>query len=316
MKLGLSECLLGTACRYDGAGSRDRFITDVLSDYFEFVPYCPERLIFPTPREAIRQVEIDGKIEIETSNTKRRVTQEVQEISDRLAEDVMHHHICGYILKSKSPTCGLERVKVYQPKNAPSEKKGVGLFAQALLERYPYLPIEEEGRLLDPWLRENFLMQVFAYEDLRNFLAGEPQMRELVAFHTAYKYLIYAKSTQSYKALGNVVANKEKKPLDQVLHAYRLGFLHAISLKGNVAKTYNVLLHIYGYFKKLITPEERQFMLGTIEEYRDKVVPLIAVTKIINLYVQRFDVAYLQKQKFLNPYPEKLALRSELEAYK
>jgi uncharacterized protein YbbK (DUF523 family) len=210
MKLGISSCLIGNLCRYDGAHSKDAFVYNILQKYFEIVPYCPETIIFGAPRETIRLVKKDGDIKVFTTNTIKDVTKELDDISKSCAQQIEKDDICGFILKSKSPTCGMERVKVYQEKNAPSVKEGVGLFAKHIKSLYPYLPVEEEGRLNDPWLKENFLMQVFAYKDLHEFLKEKPSINQLVEFHTSYKYLIYAKSQKFYKELGNIVANREK----------------------------------------------------------------------------------------------------------
>jgi uncharacterized protein YbgA (DUF1722 family)/uncharacterized protein YbbK (DUF523 family) len=318
MKLGVSACLLGTACRYDGVGASDKFVVSILQKYFDTVAYCPETIIWGSPREAIRQVlSEEGELKIMTSTKNpKEVTSELENISKECANKIQNDDLCGFILKSSSPTCGLERVKVYKPFNAPSVKNGIGVFAKQIKEKYPYLPVEEEGRLIDPWLRENFLMQIFAYQDLHNFLKSIPTFNDLVIFHTSYKYLIYSKAQKSYTTLGRIVANKEKKQLDEILVEYKEEFLKAISLKGNVNKTYNVLLHMFGYFKKLITKEEKEEILEALNEYKERIIPLIAVMKIINLYVKRFDVQYLKVQKFLNPYPSELALRSDIKAYK
>ena len=318
MKLGVSACLLGTPCRYDGVGASDKFVVSILQKYFDTVAYCPETIIWGSPREAIRQVlSEEGELKIMTSTKNpKEVTAELENISKECVNKIQNDDLCGFILKSSSPTCGLERVKVYKPFNAPSVKNGIGVFAKQIKEKYPYLPVEEEGRLIDPWLRENFLMQIFAYQDLHNFLKSTPTFNDLVIFHTSYKYLIYSKAQKSYTTLGRIVANKEKKQLDEILVEYKEEFLKAISLKGNVNKTYNVLLHMFGYFKKLITKEEKEDILQALQEFKDKIIPLIAVMKIINLYVKRFDVQYLKVQKFLNPYPRELALRSEIKAYK
>ncbi|MDD4328707.1 MAG: DUF523 and DUF1722 domain-containing protein [Aliarcobacter sp.] len=318
MKLGVSACLIGTQCRYDGIGANDKFVIDVLQKYFQTVPYCPETIIWGSPREAIRQTLSEtGELKIVTSTKNPKdVTTELENVSIECADKIQNDDLCGFILKSASPTCGLERVKVYKPFNAPSVKNGIGVFAQQIKEKYPYLPVEEEGRLIDPWLRENFLMQIFAYQDLHNFLKSTPTFNDLVIFHTSYKYLIYSKAQKSYTTLGRIVANKDKKQLDEILLEYKEEFLKAISLKGNVNKTYNVLLHMFGYFKKLITKEEKEDILQALQEFKDKIIPLIAVMKIINLYVKRFDVQYLKVQKFLNPYPKELALRSDIKAYK
>ena len=316
MKLGISSCLLGNFCRYDGAHAKDDFVVNVLANYFEFVPYCPEKIIFGTPRESIRLIEMDEQIKVFTNNSLKEVTHELEEISQTLSQQMADDELCGIILKSKSPTCGMERVKVYQPNSSFNEKKAEGVFAKAIKEKYPYLPMEEEGRLHDPWLRENFLMQLFAYKDLFSFLQSNPSMNDLVQFHTGYKYLIYAKSQLAYKALGQIVANHEKLPMEKLLKEYQVQFLKAITLKGDKKKTYNVLLHIFGYFKKLITKEEKQDLLEAIDEFKEEIIPLIAVIKLLNIYTNRFELEYLQQQKFLHPYPKELALRSDVKAYK
>lgn len=316
MKIGVSSCLLGSKCRYDGSGSKDGFVVDELSKYFELIGYCPEEKIFGTPRDTIRLVEVDGDIKVHIGKSSVDVTKQLEESSEFFAKKAKQDDLCGFVLKSKSPTCGLERVKVYQPVNAPSEKKGVGLFAAQLKKIYPYLPIEEEGRLNDPWLKENFLMQVFSYNDLNEFLKSDPKINDLVKFHTAYKYLIMAKSQSSYKLLGSIVANHDKLPFEQVLENYKLEFLKAIENKGTRKKTYNVLLHIVGYFKKQLSKDEKEHIIDTCNEYKEGIIPLIAVTKLINLYVKKFDEKYLKKQKFLHPYPKELSLRSDIKAYK
>lgn len=316
MKIGVSSCLLGNKCRYDGSGSKDGFVVDGISNYFEIIGYCPEEPVFGTPRDTIRLVEVDNDIRVHIGKNGEDVTDVLKNSSCQFAQKAKNDDLCGFILKSKSPTCGMERVKVYQPKNAPSQKKGVGLFAKELRKLYPYLPIEEEGRLNDPWLRENFLMQVFAYNDLKTFLKDAASFKELVEFHTSYKYLIFAKSQKAYKKLGGIVANHGKLALDKVLEEYESEFLKAISEKNSIKKTYNVLLHIIGYFKKLITKEEKEHLISACDEYKEGIIPLIAVTKLINLYIKRFDQKYLHGQKFLHPYPKELSLRSDIKAFK
>ncbi|MFA9374478.1 MAG: YbgA family protein [Poseidonibacter sp.] len=316
MKLGISSCLLGAMCRYNGGHSKDDFIINELSNYFEFVAYCPEKMVFSTPREAIRLVRVDNEVRVKTTNSKEDVTDTLTNISKELTEEIHDDELCGFVFKSKSPTCGMERVKIYPNGEGQSENSGVGIFANLIKEKYPLLPTEEEGRLSDPWLRENFLMQIFAYKDIFDFLKNEPSFKKLVEFHTSYKYLVYAKSHVFYKKLGNIVANHDKNDLEKVLADYKQCFLELLAQKGTLANTYNVLLHIFGYLKNLISKDEKAEILETIEEFKQEIVPLITVIKILNLYVRRFDIEYLQTQKFLNPYPKELALRSTTKAYK
>ena len=317
MNLGVSSCLLGNMCRYDGHGAKDDFVFNSLKEYFNILPYCPENSIWSAPRDAIRQVSIDSEVKIFTS-TKNPidVTTILEEACEKMALKACSDDLCGFVLKSASPSCGMERVKVYQPLNAPSIKNGVGIFARKLKEKMPNLPIEEEGRLNDAWLRENFLMQVYAYSDLKNFLKKEKRISNLVEFHTSYKYLIYSKSQNSYKLLGKIVANSEKKDIGELYKDYENEFLKAIATKSTLNKTYNILLHIFGYFKKHITKEEKVDILESMYDFKNRVIPLISVIKIFNIYINRFDIVYLKNQKFLNPYPSKLALRSDLKAYK
>ncbi len=316
MRLGISACLLGTMCRYDGSDNKDGFIINTLGKYFDYEPYCPEAEVFGTPRPTIRLVEVNNETRVHTSFESKDLTDELDESCEKNANRIQNDMLCGFVLKSNSPTCGMERVKVYKDTNAPSEKKGTGRFAAKIKEKYPFLPLEEEGRLKDPWLRENFLMQIFAYKHIHEFVLGKPNFKDLIEFHTQYKYLIYAKSHIFYKKLGSIVANSEKKGLDTVLEEYKWAFLEAINEKGNIKKTYNVLLHIFGYFKKLITSSEKQEILEFIEDYKNKLIPLVAVINILNLYTKRFEHSYLLGQKFLNPYPKELALRSDIKAYK
>jgi uncharacterized protein YbgA (DUF1722 family)/uncharacterized protein YbbK (DUF523 family) len=316
MKIGISSCLDGNKCRYDGAGSKNDFVVDVIKKYFDTVSYCPEDKVFGTPRETIRLCEYDNVVKVMTNKEYQDITATLQESCDYFAEKIANDNLCGFILKSKSPTCGMERVKIYAKDTSFNEKKGVGLFAKRLLELYPYLPIEEEGRLSDAWLRENFLMQVFAYSNLHEFLDNNPTMGDLVQFHSEYKYLIYSKSQEQYKILGNIVANHEKYETEYVLEKYKIEFLKSIQIKSTKNKTYNVLLHIFGYFKKELTKGEKANILETLEDFKNGLVPLIVIIKIFELYVDKFNIDYLKQQVFLNPYPKQLALRSKLEAVK
>lgn len=316
MKIGVSACLLGTRCRYDGVGAKSDFVLHHLSEHFELVAYCPEDAIWGSPRQTIRLEERGDALRVIANQTQEDFTTKLQDMSETMARDMAKQELCGFVLKSKSPSCGLERVKVYQESSYLNEKRGTGIFAQAIKAHYPYLPLEEEGRLEDAWLRENFLMQVYAYKALHEFLQKEPTQGDLVAFHTDYKYLLYSKSHSVYKALGNIVANHDNKPLEELLECYKEAFLSAIAKKSTINNTYNVLVHIYGYFKNSITKEEKAHILQTLLEFKDKLIPLIAVIKLFMLYIQKYDIAYIKRQTFMNPYPKELALRSDIKAYK
>ncbi|NWF66758.1 MAG: DUF523 and DUF1722 domain-containing protein [Campylobacterales bacterium] len=317
MKLAISSCLLGIECRYSGEHTKDDFIVDVLSKYFEFLPICPEHEILGTPRESMRLVEVDVGIKAIGNKSQNDYTSLIENEGKKAIDLLNSEKICGYIFKSKSPSCGMERVKVYNGVNSSlNVKKGVGVFSKVIQDNFLYLPMEEEGRLQDDWLRENFLMQLFAYSNLQELLENANSIHDLIEFHTSYKYLILSKSTTSYEKLGQITANMDKLPFSELISSYKDEFLKAISIKSSINKTYNVLQHIYGYFKNDISKEEKAVVLESLDEFKDRLIPLIVIIKLFNLYIYKFNIEYLKKQKFLNPYPKELALRSHIKSGK
>lgn len=314
MLIGISDCLLGTKCRYDGQHKQSRFVTDVLSRYAQFVPFCPEHAALGTPRETMFLAQTDRGIRALNHKSRTDQTDKLQAYSDEAVKTLFAQPLCGFIFKSKSPSCGLERVKLYDENHQPLETKAQGLFARTVTEAFPLLPVEEEGRLEDPWLRENFMMQLFAYQAMIDFLAGRPKMGDLVAFHARYKFLLLGKNEVIYRQLGNIVANRDKQPLDRVLDEYRLLFLTAIAHKSSLKTTVNQLQHIYGFVKDKVDAAEKTALLESIDQYRQKIVPLIVPLKLIELAARKYGVDYLLSQAYLRPYPEALALRSHLDA--
>lgn len=313
MKLAVSACLLGENKRYDGTNKKDKFIVNELARYSEFVAFCPEHVAFNTPRETI-QLQKDGKeIKVYTVFSKTDVSKELEEAIKKEAEK-LEDDICGIVLKAKSPSCGLGSTKIYT--NGMPEGKHDGLFAKLCKENYGYLPIEEEARLNDAWLRENFIMQVFAYADMKKLSKTITKFKELVEFHTAYKYLLHAKNEDEYRELGRVVANHEKKELKEVLAEYEELFIKTIAFKSSIKKTANVLEHMLGFFKADLISQEKQHIKALIEQYKEKVIPLITVIEMFKLLSTKYNKEFLLAQKFLNPYPAELALRSDVKAGK
>ncbi len=311
LKIAVSACLLGEPIRYDKTGQRDRFITDKLGKYASFIPFCPEHLAFGTPRETIRIVLEDEHKKVLTVFSKSDVTEAMNDAVEHELHKIQAEDICGIILKSKSPSCGLGSAKYYTEKM--SEGKKDGLFAFTCKAHFVDFPIEEEARLIDPWLRENFVMQLFAYEDAMKFQKNIKTMQELVAFHTAYKFLLQSKHEANYRILGKIVANHDKKSLKEITEAYLTLFKKTIAYKGTISKTVNVLQHMVGFFKKELTNGEKQALHLQIEEFRDEIIPLIAVMSTIEFLAQKYTTTYLLGQKFLNPYPKDLALRSTIQ---
>lgn len=315
LKIGLSSCLFGTECRYDGGHKRDDFVVDRLSKYAEFSLYCPEDELFSHPRESLRLLLEDGEIRVVGNSSKKDVTKGLKDKSQELCNRIKLDDLDGFVLKSKSPSCGLERVKLYLP-NGMSTANVSGVFAKAIADSLPLLPLEEEGRLQDMWLRENFLMRVYAYFDVKNLQKNSSKLAEIIDFHTSYKYLILSKSQKHYKLLGKVVANGQNLPFKEVLDSYFLLFCEAISLKSSKGKTLNVLEHMAGFFKNELTKGEKKEIQKSFEEFKDGIIPLIVPIKLLELYINKHEISYLQNQKFLNPYPSELGLRSDIKAYK
>ncbi|MFZ1987318.1 MAG: DUF523 and DUF1722 domain-containing protein, partial [Desulfatitalea sp.] len=217
----------------------------------------------------------------------------------------------GFIFKKDSPSSGMLRVKVYNDSGMP-EKTGSGLFAKAFMERFPRVPTEEEGRLHDPKLRENFIERIFALQRWRTTLAEGKRLGRLVAFHTGEKLLLLSHSPGHYRAMGKLVAAGKQQPIDRLYGAYERTFVEALALKSTPVKHVNVLQHILGYFKKNLSADEKHEMLALIDDYRAGHVPLIVPVTLINHYVRKYAEPYLAQQSYLNPHPIALQLRNHV----
>lgn len=315
MKIGVSECLLGVKCRYDGSHAKDDFVTGMLAEYAELVPFCPEAAVLGTPRETMRFVRFDDGVKLVGNKSGREYTVPIREYSLEAVETIKREGLSGFVFKAKSPSCGVERVKVYTEAGMPAESVD-GLFARTVREALPYLPAEDEKRLLDPWLRENFILHLFAYERYMDFATRAESMKELVEFHSRHKFLLQSKHEGNYRELGSIVANHDKLPFEQVMKQYGDLFLATIAQKNSRGAAVNVLEHMYGFVKKAVTEEEKQLFLKSLGEFREGVIPMIAVLKLLEHFVVLHNVAYIKNQVFLDPYPAKLGLRSDIKAYR
>lgn len=315
MKIAVSACLLGAKVRFDAGHKHDRFITDELGEFAEFVSFCPEHLAFGTPRPTVRLVKINDSLRVQSNKTGEDLTDALMQTSHNELEKLKDEPLCGIIFKSKSPSCGMNSAKLYL-ENGMSDGKEDGVFMRLCRERYPLLPMEEEGRLEDAWLRENFVMQLFAYERFEKFKASTPTFKDLVHFHTIHKFMLQAKDEQLYRALGNIVGNHDTLHLNTVLGMYEFGFKTAIGRKSSIKRTCNVLEHMAGFFKDNLTKMEKKNLHGCIKEYADKIVPLIVPLSTIRLYAEKYNTHYLLDQFFLDPYPKTLALRSHIKSGK
>jgi len=315
MRLAVSACLLGEKIRFDGGHKRDRFITDTLSKYCNYIPFCPEHLAFGTPRPSVRLVEGDTGLRVESNKTQGDLTAKLMDASHHELSKIATEPLGGIILKSRSPSCGMGSAKVYL-ENGFCEGKGDGVFAALCKQHFPLLPIEEEGRLQDAWLRENFVMQLFAYDAMERFVHDQPDMNRLVQFHTRNKFMLQAKDEQRYRLLGQIVGNLEKRSFKSVLSDYERVFKEAIAQKSSIKRNRNVLEHMAGFFKRELTPGEKATLHEQINDYAAKIVPLITPVSTLLLYARKYETTYLLEQSFLSPYPKELALRSHLESGK
>ncbi|HEX5623191.1 MAG TPA: DUF523 and DUF1722 domain-containing protein [Sulfuricurvum sp.] len=315
MKIAVSACLLGEKIRFDGGHKHDRFITDELGEFAEFVPFCPEHLAFGTPRPSVRLVKSGETLLVHSNKDGSDLTQPLIEQSRHELSRLDTEKLCGIIFKSKSPSCGMKSAKLYL-ENGFCEGKEDGIFAAMCRERYALLPMEEEGRLEDPWLRENFVMQVFAYDRFETLKASAPTLGDLVMFHTAHKFMLQAKDEPLYRELGNIVANRNGLSFETLLGQYELGFKTAISRKSSIKRNRNVLDHLAGFFKKELTKGEKETLHDQIRDYADKIIPMIVPLSTIHLYAKKYNTLYLLNQTFLHPYPKTLALRSHIKSGK
>jgi uncharacterized protein YbgA (DUF1722 family)/uncharacterized protein YbbK (DUF523 family) len=312
IRIGISACLLGRKVRYDGGHKHDHFITDTLGQYFEWVSVCPEvEIKLGTPRPTLRLERHDDQVRLVMPKQGRDLTGTMRTYAKKRVAGLADQDLCGYVLKKSSPSCGMERVKVYHPNGHPAGK-GRGLFAEALLEQFPLLPVEEEGRLHDPRLRENWITRVFAYHRLRHLFCGSWTVGQLVAFHAAHKFLLMAHCPKTLRELGPMVAAAKSAGRKELREAYESRFTTALARLATRAKNTNVLQHIVGFFKRDLDSASRAELLEHIEAYRLGHVPLVVPLVLVAHYVRLLDVGYLRDQIYLNPHPRELALRNHV----
>lgn len=306
IRLGISACLLGEPVRYDGGHKLDHYLKDTLGKYVEFVPVCPEvECGFGVPRETFRLVGNPANPRLVTTRTKRDFTERMEAWAKKRTAELEREELCGFVFKGGSPSSGMERVNVYDEKGVPT-KKGVGLFARAFMERFPLTPVEEDGRLHDPVLRENFIERIFTCRRWCEAMEGKNKTRALLDFHTKNKLLIMSHSPKHLQRMGHLAAKVKELPSKDIMGQYRVLLMEAMSLNATPSKNANVLMHMMGYFKKEIAAAEKQELLELIDEYRRGIIPLIVPVTLINHYVRKYSPPYL------NSHPLELQLRNRV----
>ena len=312
IKLGISACLMGELVRWNGGHSRDRYLTDILGRYVEYVPVCPEvECGMGVPRETLRLVGHPDNPTLVTSKTNIDHTDRMTAWARRRVKELKKEHLCGFVFKKNSPSSGLFRVPVKNFKGMP-QKTGQGIFARVFTQYFPLIPVEEDGRLNDSKLRETFIEQIFTLMRWREILSKNKSMGNLVDFHTRHKLLIMSHSPNHLRTMGKLVANGNAFTMKDLYTQYEILLMWALSLKTTLKKNINVIQHIMGYFKNQLSPDEKQEMLEIIERYRQEHVPLIVPVTLLNHYVRKYEQPYLAQQFYLNPHPVALKLRNHV----
>ncbi|MBC2692374.1 MULTISPECIES: YbgA family protein [Pseudomonas] len=311
-KIAISACLLGDEVRYNGGHKQSQLCSRTLSQYFEFVPVCPEVAIgLGIPREPIRLVgDLRHPRAVGTVNPQLDATQPLADYGQRMAAELTD--LCGYIFMQKSPSCGLERVKVYHANGSPQDGGGRGIYAEAFCARHPDLPVEEDGRLNDPVLRENFLTRVFAYAAWQDLLQQGLSRRGLTDFHARYKYLLMAHNPLQYKALGKLLGNMGQSDPAELGPRYFSQLMAALKQCATRGTHSNVLQHLSGYFKQTLSVEDKQEVQHVIGQYRLGVVPLVVPLTLLKHHLRHHPDPYIAQQVYLQPHPENLSLRNAI----
>jgi uncharacterized protein YbgA (DUF1722 family)/uncharacterized protein YbbK (DUF523 family) len=312
VRLGISSCLLGQNVRYDGGHQLDRYLRDTLGLFVDYVPVCPEvEMGLSIPRETLRLVGDPAEPRLVFSKSGEDITERMTSWAQKRLDELEGENLCGFIFKSRSPSSGMARVKLYDRNGVPS-KNGVGLFARLLMEHFPLLPVEEDGRLNDPRLRENFLEAISTFRSWRELLAAGCKPAALVEFHSRHKLLFMSHSVELARKMGKLVAQAGLLPAGELFDQYQQLLMKAVRLTATPAKHVNVLQHALGYFKHQLCADEKQEMLELFDQYRRGVLPLSVPIALLNHYVRKYKPAYLDEQVYLHPHPVELHLRTGL----
>jgi uncharacterized protein YbgA (DUF1722 family)/uncharacterized protein YbbK (DUF523 family) len=311
LRLGVSVCLLGAKVRFDGGHKRNRFIIEELGAHFEFVPFCPEVAIgMGAPRPPIRLVgEVQAPRAVGSRDDSLDVTDALRQYSAITAARL--DGLCGFVFKKDSPSCGMERVKVYSNTGMP-QRDGSGIFARAVQEANPLLPVEEEGRLNDPGLRENFISRVLVYARWQALRRQRLSKKGLIDFHTRHKLLLLAHSPSAYRELGGMLARLDNAPLDALADRYIERLMQVLKTQASRKRHVNVLQHLLGYLRKQVGDASRADLANVIDDYRRGLVPLVVPVTLLQHHFRHNPNPYISRQVYLNPHPRELMLRNVL----
>ena len=305
--VGISACLNGEKVRFDASNKPSNFCNHELGQHVTFKAYCPEVAVgLPVPRPTIRLIKDEQMIKVSRPDGSGDVTEAIKAYGKKVAS--MSKNLSGYVFCAKSPTCGMERVKVYSPTGDPLQAHGVGVFSNEIMKANPLLPCEENGRLNDAIIRENFVARVYAYRRWQALEASGISKHKLMTFHAQYKYTLMSHNLVAYKTLGRLLARADL-PVEEMAAEYILGLMTALKLKATRKNHANTLSHIQGYFSKHLTSAQRQELSEQIQAYRTGLMPLMVPLTLIKHYLLQHPKAYIAQQTYLDPYPRELKLR-------
>ena len=309
IRIGVSSCLIGEKVRWNGDHKQDRYVREILSRYFEYIPVCPEVEVgMGVPRETVALYGEPEKPSMISKKTQTDWTKPMEKYIKSRINTLSADDLCGYIFKSKSPSCGMGRVPLYSEFGSHKVKHGPGMFANAFINSFPLVPTEDEGRLNDPRIRENFIVRVFSFKRFNLLLNEKFSLGKWVKFHTQHKFLLLAHSRKHYDDLGALVAHSKTIKPSELKKKYGELFMEALTSKSTPKKNTDVLLHMMGFLKKLLTKIEKEDILSTIEDYRSEILPLIVPVTLIRHQVKKHNIEYLHDQVYLNPHPKELML--------
>ena len=309
--IGVSACLLGKEVRFDGGHKRSRFITDSLAGHFEFSAFCPEVAIgMGTPRQPIRLTGDTSNPEaVGVKTPELNVSQPLRAYGKKVSGDI--HDLCGFIFKKDSPSCGMQRVKVYNEKGMP-ERSGTGLFAREIMNAHPLLPVEDEGRLNDADLRENFVTRVYVFARWKALIDNGISKSGLIRFHTRHKYLLMSHSNEMYRELGQMLSDLNRASLDEIADSYISRLMQTLSVPATRKRHTNVLQHLLGYLKNSLDSAHRMDLDRTIDAYRSGEFPLVVPIRMLQHHFSMHPHPYISEQVYLDPHPQNLKLRNTL----
>ncbi len=309
--VGISACLTGAQVRHDGGHKRSSYCSDVLSEYFELVPMCPEQGAgFGTPRPAMHLVDVEGEQRLQINRSGEDVTDRLRDWVDRRVPEL--DVLRGFILMGKSPSCGMERIRVYGSNGEVLRRDAQGIFAERLIKAWPMLPVEESGRLQDPVLRENFIERVYLYDQWCRMRESGLTAAALIRFHTEHKFQLLAHCQATYRKLGPMLSDLRRQPLEQLADDYICAFMQGMTKRISRGSHANVMLHMLGFFRGKIDAQDREALQASIDDYLQGVVPLIVPMTLLRLASRKHPDAYLSRQRYLVPYPDALGLRNQV----